>query len=201
MQDQEPNPNGNCQTNYPGFNSLEALQVFLYGNYKPIFAIICGVLRDYDQGEAEHVFDKMLNEVAPKYYMYDSSKGNLLTWLKAIARKKAIDRLRHLERYSVTGFTDYNDQIGPIDGICTYHEEDENTQDGASKAMILHREINKLSSETQKIIRHVGLSNISIEDFAERTGISNAAAKSRYYRGIKKLREALLEYEEFSHCR
>lgn len=201
MQEYEHNSVDPCRVTNAGYSSVEELQVLIIENYPMLFAIICKVLEDYGEGEADTVFQHFMEEASAKYYMYDSTKGSVLAWLGIIARNKAIDRLRHLENYSAKRFVEYNDQLRLSSELSTYSTEDDSSVIKKNKNRILHIEVNKLKPDDKKIITHVGMYGISLEDFAEKANHSYSATKSRYYRALSKLRKALLEYEEFSEYR
>jgi DNA-directed RNA polymerase specialized sigma24 family protein len=202
MQNQEFNPDGSSKAIvFPKFNSQREMELFICEHFTEIFRIICLVLKEYDQGEAEHVFDKVIREVSAKYYVCDSSKGNPLSWIKRIAYCRAIDRLRQLRGYNVDGFISYDDHIETTSKVCTYPEEDDPDAPENIRAQILHRELNKLPEDTYRIVTHVGMYGVSIKEFSKAENITETAAKSRYHRGRNRLKEALLQYDEYSRFR
>ena len=69
-----------------------ALQALYRATSGKLFAVCLRILRD--EGEAEEVLQEVYLTVWKRAGSYDPAKASPITWLAAIARNRAIDRLR-----------------------------------------------------------------------------------------------------------
>ncbi|MBQ8961189.1 MAG: RNA polymerase sigma factor [Ruminococcus sp.] len=142
-------------------------------------------------GLSEDIAEDVFVDIALKRPRY-SGKSSFKTWLYAIARYTALDRLKHCSRSSDR----------PIDQM--YELSDETDLEKAyirsEQRIALHRALSKLSDDYSQVLYLVYFEQLSYSEAGRVMKKSQRQVKNLVYRAKKALREILekegIEYEE-----
>jgi RNA polymerase sigma-70 factor (ECF subfamily) len=160
-----------------------ALRMVYEDTSAKLFGVLVRILND--RSEAEDVLQDVYVTVWRKAGSYDPARASPITWLVAIARNRAIDRLRA----SVT-----SRRMDPIetaadvrDGAPAATELLERAQENAQLASCL----GELEERQSSAIRLAFLDGNTYEELAQRMGVPLGTMKSWIRRGLLKLRACL----------
>lgn len=144
-----------------------------------VFGVVKAVLPD----------DAMAEDVAQEVYVtiwrragsFDADKGNPLAWMAAIARNRAIDRLR-AER--TRGFVSYSDEVPDL-------ASDEPSVELTVDALAVRRVLDDLKPEFREAILLTYFKGYTHTELAGIMNVPVGTAKSWVRRGLAALKEAL----------
>jgi RNA polymerase sigma-70 factor (ECF subfamily) len=166
-----------------GSGDRAALRIVYQDTSAKLFGVILRILND--KSEAEDVLQDVYVTVWRKAGSYDPGRASPITWLVAIARNRAIDRLRS---------SAVSRRAAPI-------EEAEHVSDDAPGALDLvarsqqHARLatclGQLDEKTSRAIRAAFLDGATYEELAERMTVPLGTMKSWIRRGLIKLRACL----------
>ena len=166
-----------------GAGDRAALRIVYQDTSAKLFGVLLRILKN--RSEAEDVLQDVYVTVWRRAATFDPGRASPITWLVAIARNRAIDRLR-----SGTG----SRRTAPI-------EEAEHVSDGAPGALevVLRGEqharlatcIGELEDNTSRAIRSAFYDGVTYEDLAARMSVPLGTMKSWIRRGLIKLRACL----------
>ena len=122
----------------------------------------------------------LLGTKKPKY----KGKSSFKTWLYAIGRNLAIDRLRKEKRHPRVSLDDLPEQAGETDAVEAAYFRKE-------RQILLHRAMRKLKPEYQQVLELVYFENLSSREAAEVMQKSVRGLESVLYRAKKALRSQL----------
>ena len=145
---------------------LSELSVLLRGFYSRRFG--------GDPSDAEDLVQETLIAVHTRRESYDPSKP-FTSWAFSMARYKMIDEFRRRGLRPTS----------PIDDVEDLFAEDD--YEAASAAIDLNRLMAGLPAQQRTAIQHVKIEGLSIEESAERSGLSPSNVKISIHRGLKKL--------------
>lgn len=144
-----------------------------------VFGVILAILRDAQM--AEDVAQEVYISVWKRAGSFDAGKGNPLAWMAAIARNRAIDRLR-AER--ARGFISYTDQVPDIAG-------DAPPADLTVDAITVRRALADLRPEFRNALLLTYFKGYTHSELAGVMNVPVGTAKSWVRRGLAALKEAL----------
>ena len=127
-----------------------------------------------DPSDAEDLVQETLIAVHNRRESYDQSKA-FTSWAFSMARYKMIDEFRRRRVRQSVPIEDVEDLFA-ADGI-----------EPASAAIDLERLMSDLSPQQRLAIRQVKIEGLSVEEAAERSGLSPSNVKISIHRGLKKL--------------
>ena len=160
-----------------------ALQTVYRLTSAKLFGVCLRILGE--RSEAEDVLQDVYVTVWRKAADFDPARASPLTWLIAIARNRAIDRLRaskHSRRMEPIDAADHVADAGPIaDGML------ENAQDYAR----LHGCLDGLEARERAALRGAFFDGNTYEDLAARMSVPLGTMKSWIRRGMIKLKSCL----------
>lgn len=160
----------------------EALEALL-AEYGPMMAyIVRGILAD--PHEAEDCLAQVQAKLWEKAPLYDGEKAGLATWITAVCRNTAYDRLRALERRGRRTGELSEDAPDPAPGP----EEEVLRQE---RAQALRRALNGLSGSDRRLFYRKYYYLQSTARMAAELGTTERAVEGRLYRIRKKLRKQL----------
>lgn len=145
-----------------------------------LFSYLRGVINDV--GRAEDVFQQVMTEVWQRRHQYDEQRAGLLTWMMTIARSRAVDQLRRIQRTSpeVT-----------LDGLSVFASgHDDELLERWRIADLLE----KLPADERTVLRMRFYASLTQVEIAQRTATPLGTVKSQMVRGLERLR-ALLDAE------
>jgi RNA polymerase sigma-70 factor (ECF subfamily) len=160
-----------------------ALRLVYDATSAKLFGVLLRILND--QGEAEDVLQDVYVNVWRKAASFDPARASPITWLVAIARNRAIDRLR-------TSAT--SRRMEPIESAAEVRDDApaaaellERSQESARLAACL----GELEERQSTAIRFAFMDGNTYDELAKRMGVPLGTVKSWIRRGLMKLRACL----------
>lgn len=162
-----------------------ALQQVYEATSSKLLGTILHVLRDRDR--AEDVLQEVYLKVWHRAGRFDESRASPITWLCAIARNAAIDRVRkdgrNLEDDASGALPDVeDDSMGADDALCRAEDRD-----------ALRRCLEGLEKDHRKSIRLAFFRGLTHSELADRVGVPLGTMKSWIRRGLKNLKGCLAD--------
>jgi RNA polymerase sigma factor (sigma-70 family) len=148
-----------------------------------LFGICLRILKD--RNEAEDVLQEVYLTVWRKASAFEETRASPITWLVAIARNRAIDRLRSAGAASPTL---------PIEAADTVEDPAPSAAESLEAAQEERRVkscLDELEARQSAAIRAAFMDGFTYEQLALRTGVPLGTMKSWIRRGLAKLRECL----------
>lgn len=140
-----------------------------------------------NQEAAEDVLQDVFIQIWEKAPLYDSTRGKPLTWAVTLARNKAIDRFRSIQRRNRL-----RDEVqAESEALGNFSDEKSSFDTVASgEANQLVREaLQKLSPDQRQAIEMAFFSSMTQMEIAERLKEPLGTIKARIRRGMMKLRD------------
>src|SRR5689334_2378962 len=160
-----------------------ALRIVYQDTSAKLFGVCLRILND--RSEAEDVLQDVYVTVWGKAGSYDPARASPITWLVAIARNRAIDRLR---ASVVSRRMDPIEAASDVrDGAPAASELVQRGQENARLATCL----GELEERQSTAIRAAFLDGNTYEELAQRMGVPLGTMKSWIRRGLLKLRACL----------
>ncbi|NHK27314.1 sigma-70 family RNA polymerase sigma factor [Parvularcula flava] len=146
-----------------------------------LFGVTLRIL--HDRQEAEEALQECFIKIWRKADSYAVSKASAMSWLMAIARNSAIDRLR--KRREVTG-----------DGESEKYMEDERPSPEDSAVLTgevsrLHQCLDELDADRAEVIREAYLGGLKYQQLADMTKRPLGTIKSMVRRGLMALKQCI----------
>jgi RNA polymerase sigma factor (sigma-70 family) len=138
-----------------------------------------------ERSEAEDVLQETFVTVWRRAGTFDPAKASAVTWLVAVARNKALDRIRSGKVRRASAPID--DAVEIADPARSALDEIE----GADDRRALMGCLKELDEDQQWSIRTAFLDGVTYEELAERRGVPLGTMKSWIRRGLMKLRGCL----------
>lgn len=137
-----------------------------------------------DRRLAEEVLQDTFLALWNRAELYDPASGSLLTWLGAIARNRAIDRLR------ARGPLAYAEPVEELEVADPAIPADELVV-AAERSGALHQCMDELDDRTRQVIRTAFFEGVTYEALSVRLSTPLGTVKSWIRRGLLKLRGCL----------
>ena len=158
-------------------------QIAFYCLYKAVSARLFRIAFriTHDHNAAEDVLQDIFVSIWLKSSKFDPSRGSASAWLAAVARSRAIDRIRQKARTPTTqlNFADMVVDTSPrADAILVALDDNRR----------MHAAISQLKPVTAAIIRDIYFDGLTCEAAAGRAGVPLNTAKSLNRRGLMQLR-------------
>jgi RNA polymerase sigma-70 factor, ECF subfamily len=147
-----------------------------------LYGICCRILGEGQ--DAEDALQEAYVNVWRRAERFDASRASPITWLAAVARNTAIDRLRARGSRSQAPI---DDALEVADSAPLADE----VLEGAGEARRLHGCLGELPGRDAVLIRTAFLEGASYPELAERASEPLGTIKSRIRRALMKLRECL----------
>lgn len=138
-----------------------------------------------DRAEAEEVLQEVFVTVWGKAGQFDRHRAKPMTWLGAIARNRAIDRLRASPAAELRADIDVGETVRDPSPSPAAHAE------AASERARLDECLEQLEPQRQNLIRSAFFDNTTYERLSERSGSPLGSVKSWIRRGLLQLRACL----------
>lgn len=160
-----------------------ALQTVYRLTSAKLFGVCLRILGE--RSEAEDVLQEVFVTVWRKAGNFDSTRASPMTWLIAIARNRAIDRLRASK--ASRRMDPIDDAVEIADSAPLADDALEMNQDNAR----LHGCLDGLAGDERGALRGAFFDGNTYEDLAQRTGVPLGTMKSRIRRAMMKLKLCL----------
>lgn len=162
----------------------DALAVIVDRYQRLVFSVALRIVKD--EGEAEDVVQIVFTDIFKRAEQFDSSRGTLKMWLLQYAYSRSVNRRHYLEQRQFYSRLDVDD-LNPLG-----FSAGRNRSAGLSTAEVgrlLEQAIDSLTPNQQTAITLIYFEGLTLEEAARRTGVTLAAIRHHYYRGLMKLRE------------
>lgn len=148
-----------------------------------LFGVCLRILND--RSEAEDVLQEVYLNVWRKAAGFDENRASPITWLVAIARNRAIDRVRSGAVARLRAPIEAADDVPDPAPIAT------ETIEAAQENRRLYACLEELEIRQQAAIRAAYIDGLTYEELAERSDVPLGTMKSWIRRGLAKLRRCL----------
>lgn len=147
-----------------------------------LFGVCLRMLRD--RGEAEEVLQETYTTVWRRADGFDSKKGSAMTWLIALSRNKAIDRLRqHREELL--------DDPSALDATADERPEPAADAEAGQEYLRLQQCLDELETQQRDSVREAFFTGATYNELAIRCKVPLGTMKSWIRRGLMQLRTCL----------
>jgi RNA polymerase sigma-70 factor, ECF subfamily len=166
-----------------GMGDVEAFEEFHRRYSGLVYSTVWRVLGN--QADTEEVAQEVLFMIWEKSPMYDPSRGKPLTWAVTMARNKAIDRLRSVQRRLRLN-DDYEQEIVPSDTVFGTRPLDE--VEAGERGGIVRSAVLRLSREQREVIELAYFGGLTQQEISERLDKPIGTVKARIRRGMLRLK-------------
>jgi RNA polymerase sigma-70 factor, ECF subfamily len=191
-------PQGGDQGAFPGDRELvarmsagddRALAQFYDRWCRPVYALVAHLVRDAD--DAEDVVEDTFWQAWRQASRYDSSRGEVSTWILTIARSRALDRVRSRRRLREEPLTPVplaDDVVIAVGGSMT---DPLREAEATERRALVADALRSLPAEQRQVLELAYFGGMSQTEIAERTGQPLGTVKTRTRLAAQKLRTAL----------
>ncbi len=167
-----------------------AMSVLFDRFHKLVLSVACRILRDF--AEAEDMMQDVFLEIYRKAALFDPAKGSAKVWILQYAYHRSMNRRQFL---ALRGHYDPRNPIIPNrNGWEPYVSR--NGWGGLTieeRERIMLKGMNCLSEKQRTALQLAYFEGLLIKEIAERMGETVERVNNYYFRGLRKLREALHE--------
>ena len=166
----------------------DALAVLFERHSALVFRIARAILRD--DGEAEETVQRVFLDVFRAANQFNPARGSFKTWLLQYAYHRTINRREHLQanhfynREELDELTPAELFYGSGHLVCLPPQE---------VACLVEQVLALLEPRQRKVIELTYFEGLTAEEVAKATGNSASSVRNNLYRGLSKLRNAVLE--------
>lgn len=161
----------------------DALRVVYQDTSAKLFGVCLRILKD--RGEAEDVLQEVFVTVWRRAASFDPGRASPITWMVAIARNRAIDRLR------ASAISRRMEPIESADAVSDPAPAAVERVELAQQHQRLSRCLEELEARQASAIREAFLDGTTYEELATRMSVPLGTMKSWIRRGLLKLRTCL----------
>ena len=147
-----------------------------------LFGVCRRMLRDRE--EAEEVLQEVFTTVWRRASSFEPARAGALTWLIALTRNKAIDRLRQRRERAI------DDPID-LERMTDEHAEPSADAQSSQDYVRLLKCLEQLESKQRRSVREAFFSGATYKELAERCRVPLPTLKSWIRRGLLQLRSCL----------
>ncbi len=180
----------------------EAMAPLFERYYRLVFSISAKILRN--PAEAEDLAQDVFFEIYRKADLFDPTKGTVKLWLIQYAYTRSLNRRRYLALRSLNGDAPHAD--GHSSGFEPHYSP--NGWDGLTneeRTRVLKTAMDVLTDKQKRTLELAYFEGLLMKEIAAKMEEPIANVRNYYYRGLKKLRQALGESlsrsSEVASCR
>ncbi len=166
----------------------DALAVLFERHSALVFRIARGILRD--DGEAEETVQRVFLDVFRAVNQFNPARGSFKTWLLQYAYHRTINRREHLQANHFYNREEL-DELAPAELfygaghlVCLPPQE---------VACLVEQVLALLEPRQREVIELTYFEGLTAEEVAKATGNNASSVRNNLYRGLSKLRNAVLE--------
>ena len=164
----------------------QALSALYDATLTRVFGLVLRIVRRH--ALAEEVVEDTYFQVWRQAARFDPARGRVCTWLLGMARSRAIDALRHEQRFAHDPLTDADDPL-PSGAVLSGDQ-----LLGAARGHAeLHRAMMGLGAQPRQLVALAFFRGLSHEEIASQTALPLGTVKSQIRRALLTLRQALGE--------
>ena len=166
----------------------DALAILFERHSPLVFRTARAILRD--DGEAEETVQRVFLDIFRARSQFNSNRGTFTTWLLQYAYHRSFDRRAHLQANHFYDLTEFDDLAptalfyGAGHLLCLPRQE---------VVCLVEQALAILDPHQRKVIELTYFEGLTAVEIAEKTGDSASSVRHHLYRGLKKVRDTLLE--------
>jgi RNA polymerase sigma-70 factor (ECF subfamily) len=165
----------------------DALTVLFERHSAQVFRIARRMLRN--DGEAEETVQQVFLDVYRAINQFDSCKGTFKTWLLQFAYHRAMNRREHLVAQQFYGWQDLDDVLPELHDATGSPLQ----QSPQELGYLIGQLLSTIKPLQRKVIELTFFHGLTAAEIAKVTGETPSVVRHSLYRGLSKLRSALLE--------
>jgi len=166
----------------------DALAILFERHSPLVFRTARAILRD--DGEAEETVQRVFLDIFRARSQFNAERGSFTNWLLQYAYHRSIDRRAHLQANHFYNLIEF-DELAPTELfygaghlLCLPRQE---------IVCLVEQALAMLEAHQRKVIQLTYFEGFTAQEIAEKTGDSASSVRHHLYRGLKRLRDALLE--------
>jgi RNA polymerase sigma-70 factor, ECF subfamily len=166
----------------------DSLAILFERYYRLVLSVAFEIL--HDRGEAEDLMQEVFFEIYRVIDNFDPSKGSAKTWILQYAYHRSLNRRQYL---NLRHFYDQQ-EISELEVMGPYCPSD--TWNGLTFeewARVIRQGLAILSEKQRTTLELACFHGLLLSEIADRMNESQPNVRHYYYRGLKKLRDCLLE--------
>ena len=166
----------------------DALAVLFERHSPLVFRTARVILRD--DGEAEETVQRVFLDIFRAKSQFNCNRGTFTTWLLQYAYHRSFDRRAHLRANHFYDLSEFDDLAptalfyGAGHLLCLPRQE---------VVCLVEQALAILEPNQRKVIELTYFEGLTAVEIAEKTGDSASSVRHNLYRGLKKVRDTLLE--------
>jgi len=166
----------------------DALAVLFERHSPLVFRTARAILRD--DGEAEETVQRVFLDIFRAAKQFNSDRGTFTTWLLQYAYHRSFDRRAHLQANHFYDLSEFDDLAptalfyGAGHLLCLPRQE---------VVCLVEQALAILEPHQRKVIELTYFEGLTAQEIAEKTGDSASSVRHNLYRGLKRVRDALME--------
>ena len=166
----------------------DALAVLFERHSALVFHTARAILRD--DGEAEETVQRVFLDIFRAKSQFNYKRGTFTTWLLQYAYHRSFDRRAHLKANHFYDLNEFDDLAptklfyGAGHLLCLPRQE---------VVCLVEQALAILEPHQRKVIELTYFEGLTALEIAEKTGDSASSVRPHLYRGLKKVRDALVE--------
>jgi RNA polymerase sigma-70 factor (ECF subfamily) len=167
----------------------------LYDRWHPlVHAVVLRILRQRDH--VEDVVEAAFWQAWQQAGRFETTRGSVQTWLLTIARRRALDRVRHLKRLRGESLEGVSGGGVPVRWQAAEGDPAVDAESAESRRIVLIA-LSELPAEQREALDLAYFGGFSQSEIARRTGEPLGTVKTRMRLAMQKLKARLLSlYEE-----
>jgi RNA polymerase sigma-70 factor (ECF subfamily) len=165
----------------------EALSLIFRRHARTVRNVAYRILRN--EAEADDLVQEVFLFLFRKAALFDASQGTARSWIVHVTYHRAFDRRRYLNTrhfYTSDNLDDVAVSLADRRHAVQFHEQSIEGIWGKKSAANLRA---LLSADQLKTLELHFFEGYTLEEIAERTGLSHVNVRNHYYRGLEKLRK------------
>jgi RNA polymerase sigma-70 factor, ECF subfamily len=166
----------------------DALAILFERHSPLVFRTARAILRD--DGEAEETVQRVFLDIFRAAKQFNSDRGSFTTWLLQYAYHRSFDRRAHLRANHFYDLSEFDDLAptalfyGAGHLLCLPRQE---------VVCLVEQALAILEPHQRKVIEFTYFEGLTAQEIADKTGDSASSVRHNLYRGLKRVRDALME--------
>ncbi len=166
----------------------DALAILFERHSPLVFRTARAILRD--DGEAEETVQRVFLDIFRAARQFNSDRGTFTTWLLQYAYHRSFDRRSHLQANHFYDLSEFDDLAptalfyGAGHLLCLPRQE---------VVCLVEQALAILEPHQRKVIELTYFEGLTAQEIADKTGDSASSVRHNLYRGLKRVRDALME--------
>jgi RNA polymerase sigma-70 factor, ECF subfamily len=153
---------------------------------RPVLSLAMRILQN--RAEAQDVLQDVFLYIHRKSGIFDSSRGTVASWVLQVAHSKSLNRLKRFR----TGPLAWPVPISTINQVADAKIGPERVTEMVLAEKVVQRALGELAECQRETLRLYFFEELTLREISARRNESMGNTRHHYYRGIRKLRSAIL---------